>query len=264
MLEQLNIYPIKSCSGIQLQQAETENRGFPMDRRWMLVEADGKFISQRKTPQLGQFNILISDNSLTVSYPGESPLSIGLNSHLQQQVEIQIWNDTLHCHHVAHHASKWFSQILHREVYLVAMDPSVKRPLIKKHLPQDQNFEVSFADGYPYLLTNHASLDDLNSRLENPIGMDRFRANIEVSGFEAFSEEDWKRIKIGTVDFLVVKPCARCQVTTIDQQTGTASKEPLKTLATYRRQNGQVMFGVNMLALNRGTVRLNDTIKILE
>ncbi len=262
-LDQISIYPIKSCSGIQLESARVESRGFPLDRRWMLIEANGDFISQRNTPQLGQFQISVHDNHLHVQFSDKSPLKIQMELSKSTIRESRIWKDNVSGKEVSNVCDDWFSEILNRQVHLIHMDESVSRPLIKESLPQDRSFEVSFADGYPYLLTNQASLDDLNQRLTTHIPMDRFRSNLVVSGFEAFAEDDWKQISIGDVVFQVVKPCARCHVTTIDQKSGIQSKEPLKTLASYRKQDGKVMFGMNLIALTQGTVTHNDPVKVL-
>lgn len=264
MLSQITIYPIKSCAGIPLSTAEVKDRGFTMDRRWVLVDDDGLFISQRNTPRLGQVLVSQKDHGLQVSYPGHAYLKLELQptSHIRQQA--RIWNDQVEGMWLGSECDEWFSKVLEKSVHLIHMSKDIKRPLLKERLPQDRPFEVSFADGYPYLLTSQSSLDDLNARLSHPVPMDRFRSNLVVSGFPAFGEDHWKRIRIGTIEFLVVKPCARCLVTTIDQKTGVASREPLQTLATFRRQNGHVMFGMNMVALNSGYVSLNDPVTIIE
>jgi hypothetical protein len=263
-LDQISIYPIKSCAGIDLDASEVLNRGFPLDRRWLLVDEAGQFISQRKSPRLGQIRLTRDHTQLSVSYPDKAPLKLELNVHSSVRHKAMIWSDKVDGMWVGHEFDDWFSNVLEQQVHLIHMNDEVHRPLIKEHLPQHRSFEVSFADGYPYLLTSQASLDDLNGRLDNPVPMDRFRANLMVSGFEAFAEDHWKKIKIGEVEFLVVKPCARCQITTINQKTGASSKEPLKTLATYRKQAGKVMFGMNLVALSAGSVRLNDPVLIIQ
>ncbi len=262
-LDQIYIYPIKSCAGISLDSAIVEDRGFPLDRRWMLIEENGDFISQRSTPKLGQIRIDSESDNLHINYAGKRELTVAFDTSPTKKLVAQIWKDKVEGNWVNEQSDGWFSELLGRPVHLIHMNKHVSRPLLKPQLPQDQDFEVSFADGYPYLLTNQSSLDDLNHRLDDPVGMDRFRSNLVVSGFEAFAEDGWKKIKIGEVEFLCVKPCARCQVTTLDQKTGKASKEPLKTLATYRKQDGKVMFGINMVALNTGTVQINDPVSIL-
>ncbi|NQV16152.1 MOSC domain-containing protein [bacterium] len=262
-LDQINIYPIKSCSGIDLLEGEVQDRGFPLDRRWMLIDSKGIFISQRNSPRLSLIKIELKGDQLLVSYPGMDHLRIRIGVSESVLVKTQIWDDTVEAYWIGSEADDWFSQALNRTLKLVFMDDKISRPLAYEHLPQHKAFEVSFADAYPYLLTNQASLEDLNQRLEYPIGMDRFRSNLSVSGFDAFAEDHWKKIKIGDVEFQVVKPCARCQVTTIDQMTGKASKEPLKTLATYRKHKGKVLFGMNLIALTRGIIRTNDLVYIL-
>lgn len=263
-LDQISIYPIKSCAGINLNHSEVEDRGFPLDRRWLLIEENGAFISQRNSPKLGQIIISHHRDHLLVSSAGKGSLTLELESSSFTQVKAQIWKDTVQGNWISHECDAWFSEILERRVRLVHMNREVRRPLAKSYLPHNRSFEVSFADGYPYLLTNQESLRDLNGRLDHPIPMDRFRSNLVVSGFEAFAEDHWKHIRIGGVEFLVVKACARCVVTTIDQESGMASKEPLKTLATYRKQNGKVNFGMNLIALNTGSVNKGDLVVILK
>jgi|FLOH01.1.fsa_nt_gi uncharacterized protein len=263
-LDQIWIYPIKSCSGIHLNSSEVEDRGFPLDRRWLLIEENGTFISQRNSPKLGQIKISYHQDHLHITSAGKDALTLEFSAATPTKIEAQIWKDTVQGSWISKECDAWFSDILNRPVRLVHMNSEVHRPLENPALPSNRTFEVSFADGYPYLLTNQASLDDLNGRLDQPIPMDRFRSNLVVSGFEAFAEDSWKRISIGAVEFLVVKPCARCLVTTIDQESGIASKEPLKTLATYRKQNGKVNFGMNLIALTRGVVSRGDPLDILE
>lgn len=264
ILDQITIYPIKSCAGIDLDSSMVHDRGFPLDRRWLLVDEHGKFISQRTHPRLGQIKLAADSNKLIVDHEGKPSLHLDLNPEKKEMKKAKIWKDDVRGVHVGQESDDWFSDILAQSVHLLHMNAAVSRPLVKERLPQDRSFEVSFADGYPYLLTSQSSLDDLNSRLENSVPMDRFRSNLVVSGFEPFAEDGWKRIRIGDVEFMVVKPCARCQVTTIDQRTGATSKEPLKTLASFRKQGGQVMFGMNMVALTSGRVAVSDPVTILE
>ena len=262
-LDQISIYPIKSCSGINLQASQVLDRGFPLDRRWLLVDEKGQFISQRTTALLGQIIISLDGDQIQANYPGKSPLSLDLNIRGNVRHMAMIWKDKVDGFWVSQECDAWFSEVLEQPVHLIHMNDDVHRPLVKNNLPQDRSFEVSFADGYPYLLTSQSSLNDLNSRLTSPVPMDRFRSNLVVSGFDAFAEDGWQRIGIGEVEFMVAKACARCQVTTINQKTGAASKEPLKTLATYRKQDGKVMFGMNLVALSSGSVHLDDPILII-
>lgn len=262
-LDQIIIYPIKSCAGIELENSLVENRGFPMDRRWMLIESDGMFVSQRNSPQLSLIESKITESQILVNYPGMDQLGINIGSSDRGLIKTTIWDDQVKALSVCSEADNWFTKVLNRRIRLVYMNDVVTRPLVKDRLPKDQSFELSFADGFPYLLTNQASLDDLNQRLVDPVKIDRFRPNLNVSGFEPFEEDKWKLISIGDVKFQVVKPCARCHVTTIDQNTAQSSHEPLKTLARYRKYENQVLFGMNLVALNSGSVSINDPVIIL-
>ncbi len=262
-LDRISIYPIKSCAGIDLQTSMVHGRGFPLDRRWLLIDEAGQFISQRTTPLLGQIKISQINDHLKVDYHSKRSLKLQLSAHSNIRHKAMIWEDKVDGLWVGQEPDNWFSEVLERQVHLIYMNEEVHRPLLNNNLPKDRSFEVSFADGYPYLLTSQASLDDLNGRLTTPIPMDRFRSNLVVSGFKAFAEDDWNRVRIGEVEFIVAKPCARCQVTTIDQITGTTSKEPLKTLATYRKQDGKVMFGMNLVAISTGSIKINDPVTLI-
>ena len=230
----------------------------------MLVDSNGMFISQRNTPKLSQIAIRVNHDQLEVAVPGHESLIIPVDQNSGKTLLAQVWNDVVPGLHVGSAVDEWFTNYLGIETRLVHMDADVVRPLVKTQLPQDKAFEVSFADGYPYLLTNQASLDDLNNRLQTPIPMDRFRSNLVVRGPQAFAEDNWKKIRIGDAEFQVLKPCARCQITTIDQSNGVSSKEPLKTLASYRKSGGKVMFGMNLVATNQATISVNDPLTILE
>lgn len=260
----INVFPIKSCQGISPDHAEVEARGFPLDRRWMLIDETGKFLTQRHEPGLREIHVEDCPDSLLINCRDLPPLAVPKELPSGTLMSSRVWDDHVEGLHVSEEADEWFSQALGQPVKLTHMDQTIVRKLEKDRLPQDRSFEVSFADGYPYLLTNQSSLDDLNSRLTHPVGMDRFRSNIIVEGFEPFAEDDWKHIQIGEAEFLVVKPCARCVVTTIDQGTGVRSKEPLRTLSKFRNIGGKAMFGMNMVVHKKGPITLGDEVIILE
>jgi hypothetical protein len=174
---------------------------------------------------------------------------------------VVIWEDRLEAHLVDEEISQWFSDVLGIDSRLVFMSETARRELKPKYAVNNET--VSFADGMPYLLISQASLNDLNVRLDNPVPMDRFRPNIVISGGVPFQEDDWDTVEIGDARFKITKPCARCVVTTINQQNGQKSKEPLTTLSTFRNVNGKVNFGQNMLLLDGNNVCVGDTVKPL-
>lgn len=239
-------------------------KGLQYDRRWMLVDDDGRFLSQREHPAMALLQTEITNKGIAV-YPKKEPFNriiIPFESSSHQKREVSIWGDHLEAQFVSKEFSSWFTNRLDIRCHLVAM-PSTARRLLKPKY-QVNNETVSFADAMPYLLISQASLDDLNSRLEKQIAMERFRPNLVAAGGTPFQEDQWGEITIGSARFKVTKPCARCVVTTIDPQSGQKSKEPLATLSSYRNVGGKVMFGQNMLLLEGEKIRVGDKISHLQ
>jgi hypothetical protein len=179
---------------------------------------------------------------------------------LESQIEVEVWDDRMLANLVDPSFDQWFSEVLGIDCQLVVMPESTQRKVSPKYAVNSES--LSFADGMPYLIIGQESLNHLNSKLAEPVPMNRFRPNIVFSGGESFVEDSWRNIKIGDVDFCVVEPCARCVLITVDQETGKKSKEPLKTLAGYRTLNNKVYFGQNALALQEGILRVGDSIQI--
>jgi uncharacterized protein YcbX len=264
-LSGLYLYPIKSLGGIALEQSSLTERGLLWDRHWMLVDKQGKFLTQRSFPKMALLLTQWQDHHLEVRHrlKPEEKLSIDLRAGTGAYVDTAVWDDALQVEYVNAEADAFFSGQLGAEVRLVRIGAHTTRPADPRYVP-DRQVEVSLADGYPFLIISQASLDDLNSRLAEPVPMDRFRPNVVVEGTEAFAEDTWKRIRIGSCIFRVVKPCARCVVTTIDQATAIAGKEPLRTLSSYRTVNHKVLFGQNMIVEEGSILRLGDKLEVLE
>lgn len=262
-IQDIFIYPIKSLGGIRLNEAKVEERGFQFDRRWMLVDLQGIFLTQRTYSQMALLQVELGDTGLIV-FDKKNPkekLLIPYNLNSGKEIEVEIWDDRVVATIVDPGLDTWFSEKLGLTCLLVIMPESTQRKVSPKYSVNDES--VSFADGMPYLILGQESLDDLNSRLESQVPMDRFRPNIVFSGGQPYAEDSWKKIRIGAVEFQVVKPCARCVLTTIDQETGFQGKEPLKTLAGYRTIGNKVYFAQNMVALESGIIKIGDQI-ILE
>ncbi len=264
-LTEINIYPIKSTRRIALQEAEVLPRGLSWDRRWMLVDSGGKFVTARKHPRLALVDTQVGDTALSVNGPGMPELELPLRPQHGGTVEVEIWRD--HCMAVAagEAADTWFSRYLDMPVRLVQLTDDLKRGVDPQYGRSGD--EVSFADGFPLLLISEASLEDLNSRLEKPVSMRRFRPNVVVSGCGPYAEDDWRRLRIGEVEFEGVKPCSRCIFTTIDPDTGEKdpNMEPLRTLGSYRRrQEGGVYFGRNLIPRSGGVIRVGDDVEVLD
>ncbi|SFB57271.1 MOSC domain-containing protein [Algoriphagus aquimarinus] len=262
IIQDLYIYPIKSLAGIRLTEAKVEERGFELDRRWMLIDESGRFLSQRTFPIMALLRVEIGEDSLSV-YHSSNPLEsihIPFTEEGEEISSVTVWDDDMPARLVNSQIDEWFSKVLGMNVRLVKMPLSTERKVDPKYAVNGES--VSFADGMPYLLIGQKSLEDLNKKLEEPVPMNRFRPNIVFSGGEAFIEDSWRRIQIGELDLQVVKPCARCVMITVDQNTGIKAAEPLKTLASYRREGKKVLFGQNVVALSGGVIKVGDELKV--
>ena len=263
-LSTLTYFPIKACKGWNTETAFVERRGLQNDRRFLIVDSDGIAVTQRDEPALALVVPELADGSLGLAAPGMPVLNLPIaqNGLIQR---VTVWDDSgIKAVDLGDTAAAWLSTYLKFSVRLVRMPQDSIRRVDPEHAvhPDDH---VSFADGYPILIASQESLDDLNARLEGaPLPMNRFRPNLVVTGCEPFEEDTWKRIRIGQVEMALIKPCSRCEVTTIDQATAVRGKEPLKTMATFRRMNGsKVMFGVNVIPLNEGRLRVGDAVEVL-
>ena len=256
-VEQLYEYPVKGMLGNSLSCASVNKRGLAMDRRWMLADDNGKFFSQRQLPALTQF-IPSFQNELTIHHmPTGEKMNIKLEEFTNQQ-EVEVWEQRFLAHGTQYDINRWLSDKLEESVHLYYMEEHDLRPV-----KSAADSMVSFADAYPVLLTTQASLEDLNSKLTSPVTMDRFRPNIVVDGKEPFAEDDWQQIKIGEIIYTNAKLCARCHVININQRSGLAGKEPLRTLSTYRKAGNNVNFGINLIPENAGIIHEQDEVVVL-
>ena len=260
-LSEINIYPIKSLGGISLQSATVEERGLQYDRRWMLVDEHNKFITQQFHSRMALLKVEINNGLITIKHKQNklSPLTIPPLPYDDEEINVQIWKDSVTALKYSSDANDWFTEAIGFKCCLVFMPDSTKRKVDPKYA---SNKMVSFADGYPFLIIGEESLNDLNERLEEPLPMIRFRTNFVFSGGKPFDEDNWKTIKIDNMVFHSTKSCLRCVITTINQNTGTKGKEPLKTLATFRQKDNKVMFGMNLVAERTGMINVGDEIKI--
>lgn len=255
----INIYPVKGLGGIALSESYVTQRGLKYDRRWMIVDKDNQFISQRTFPELCLFKVEIIDLGFQISYQNSS-IVIPFEVIEGETIRVKIWNDEVEAIKADHNINDFFSQQLKCKCSLAFM-PDVSNRWVDKNFV-DTDVPVSFADGYPILILGQASLNLLNSKLEQPLPMDRFRPSIVFEGAEPHQEDLWNNFQIAEVLMKGVKPCARCQVTTINQHDASISKEPLRTLATYRNFNHKINFGQNVIAHNQGFIRVGDSIII--
>ena len=263
-LTQINLFPIKSCRGISLEYAELDRRGLAQDRRWMLVNNQGHFVTQRQLSKMSLINTRMTKEQVTVSFPDMEPLSLPLQIYNGQEVQVRVWEDNCLALEADNEISQWFSHALGQDLKLVYMPDSTERR-VDPDYAQESDI-TGFSDGFPLLLISEASLEDLNDRLERPLTMRRFRPNLVVRGCPAYAEDGWKRIRIGDIEFDVVKPCSRCIVTTINPDTGERStdSEPLRTLSLYRKKGNKVYFGQNLIHRGTGKLEIGAGIEVLE
>ncbi|MGW1895429.1 MOSC domain-containing protein [Streptomyces sp. NPDC002004] len=269
-LASIHVQPLKAVQGHAPDRAVVEPWGLAGDRRWALIDGASKVVTQRQQPRLALAAALpLPDGGMRLSAPGRQDLTVAV-PEAGDTTPMEIFRDKVEAVPAAPAAHAWWSDYLDADVRLVHMDdPATRRPIDPGHaLPGET---VSFADGYPLLLTTRGSLDALNSLIaqgdhadEGPLPMNRFRPNAVVEGSAPWAEDDWARVAIGEVTFRVVKPCGRCVVTTTDQLTGERGKEPLRTLARHRRFGDQLVFGQNLVPETTGTIRVGDPLTVLD
>ena len=256
-VKEIYIYPIKSLAAISCEQAFAEEMGFENDRRWMLINAENLHLTQREHPILSQFYPQISNGKISITFEGHQH-EFSVNEHLDESINTKVWEDKSEVVEVNKTTSEWFSELLGFECKLVKIIKSGDRKHESSRLKE--TFNVSLADGYPYLLIGTESVDFLNEKLEDKITVLRFRPNIVISSQKAHEEDDFDTFKIGEVQFKNVKPCGRCIMVNNDPQKGVIKKEPLKTLSKYRNVNNSVLFGTNIVSLNSGLIIVGDEI----
>jgi hypothetical protein len=253
----LHVYPIKSCRGFRLDAARVERGGFALDRRWMIVDAAGKFVTQRTDARLALIDVEARSDALLVRAPQMPDLEVPFVTEGAERL-VKVWDDKPGAAIVSERASKWFSEYLGGPHDLVHIcEEGLRRVDPKRARPGDQ---VGFADAYPFLLASTSSLEDLVSRAGVALEMLRFRPNIVVSGAPPWAEDDWRTLTIGELGFRALKPCSRCVITTIDPRTAAKGPEPLRTLATFRQKRQKVYFGINLAHDGLGTLRVGDRV----
>ena len=264
-LTYLATYPIKSCYRVESDLAEVEPWGLAGDRRWMIVDEQAKLITQRQWPDLGRIRPRYTDRGLILEAAGAQPLEVPYPSGATTDIHhFHLWIAATSAGDVV---DRWISQVIGRPARLFHLDDPTRRAVDPEF--GDAGDRVSFADGYPLLLANEASLWAVNDWLaedgEEPVEMTRFRPNVVVSGAEAWAEDDWigRRVTIGDVTFRVPKACERCVLTTIDPETGDKGRQPLRVLGKYRRFPSGLLFAVNLIPDGRGKIAIGDEITVV-
>lgn len=259
-LSEIWLYPIKSLGGVRVQSAKVLGKGLLYDRRYMLVDESSQFMTQRTSPLLALFKFSISDNGFTVAYKGDSIELPFQPQKLNGEIKAVVWDDTVKANVMDDPYNRWFSDRIGKPCRLVYFPEENRRPVDEKFAKNDE--QVSLADGYPFLIIGQSSLDDLNGRLEVPLPMNRFRPNFVFEGGKPFEEDSWRNFMIGNNRFVGLKPCARCIIPTINQDTAEQGTEPLKTMAGFRKRDGKVYFGQNLVAIDHHQVHEGDEIRV--
>jgi uncharacterized protein YcbX len=256
-VKELYLYPIKSLAGIRVKSAKAEEMGFENDRRWMLIDDQNQFITQREYPNLSQFYPKINGDKISINHQ-DATHEFSINETLVKPLFSNVWDDETKVFEVNKATSKWFSEALGFECKLVKITNNGDR----KHSSSKLNttLNVSLADSYPYLLIGSESLIFLNEKLEEKITIERFRPNIVISSSIPHEEDSFGNFQIGNVKFKNAKPCARCVMINNNPNTAVVLKEPLKTLSPYRTSNNNVFFGINIFCFNEGIITVGEAL----
>jgi hypothetical protein len=259
-LSALYVYPVKSLAAIAVREAEVTPRGLQYDRRFMVVGPDGEFFTQRDIPRMATIWTEIDGGLLRLAAPEAGEVSLPLEPAGGEPATVRVWSSTCQAIAPSQAVDLWLGEYLGTECRLVYMPEATRRPTNPEH--GGPGHVVSFADGYPFLVTSEDSLAELNARLARPLPMNRFRPNLVISGAGAWAEDGWKEFRVGEARLRMAKPCGRCQVTTTDQATGEVTgPEPLATLATFRTHpEFGTCFGMNAVPVDCATLRVGDTV----
>jgi uncharacterized protein len=261
-ITELHVFPIKGASGIALTRTSLDAFGMADDRRWMIVDERGVFVSQREHPELALLRVQLLPDELVLRSARAGETRVPRTGGAGATVRVRVWGDTVDAIDAGDAAADTISAHLGSRARLVHMPDSSVRGVDPDYGRASDR--VSFADAFPLLLIAQESLDALNARLPEPIPILRFRPNIVVAGGSAHTEDEWRRIRLGSIDCDVVKPCSRCATTTVDPATGARGKEPLRTLMTYRGWNRKVWFGQNLIHRQQGEIVVGDLVDVLE
>lgn len=261
-LTEINVYPIKSCGQIPRASGIVSERGLVGDRRYLLVDANGEFLTQRRHPSMALIRLTDDGDGYRIEAPDRPSLRLPREWHGGEECEVTIWRTTVQATAVADEISRWFEEFLGFACRLVYMGPHQHRAVPNPAAKFDD--EVSFADAAPLLLTTEASLDDLNSRLPSRVSMRRFRPNLVVTADRPFAEDGWRYLRVGEAEFEVAWPSARCVLTTVDPDTGVKDPrgDPLRTLRDFRRTQAGILFGQNLIPRRLGRISVGDLVEV--
>jgi uncharacterized protein len=264
-VSRLFVYPVKSLGGISVSSAYLSDRGFEHDRRWMLINEQNLFMTQREYPQMALLRTGITEQGISVFHPEDihERITIPFSETTNERITVKVWNDWCEGVFVSRDIDQWLSKRLKVTCRLLFMPDDSLRKVDARYAVADSNV-TSFSDGYPLMVLSQSSLDDLNSRLGQPLPMNRFRPNIVIAGANPYEEDEMEEFMIRGVHFFGVKLCERCAITTINQDSLATGKEPLRTLAGYRMKDNKVYFGQNVLYNSGGvSLKTGDRLEVL-
>lgn len=257
----LSIYPVKSCRDVNLNSSVVEKFGLKNDRRWMVVDSNGAMLTQRKIARMCLIQPELTENGLFLSTATMGNIFVETPDGTHKS-KVKVWHDQCHAYDAGDNAANWLSEVLLTQCRLVYFPDNEFRQVDLEYA--NKGDQTAFSDGFPLLLISQASLDDLNQRLTTPLMMNRFRPNLVVAGCEPFAEDSWKRIRIGDITFRVVKSCSRCVIPSINIDTAEREAEPVKTLAEYRKRDGKIFFGQNVIADSIGEIKLGMNVEVID
>ncbi len=257
-ITQLWIYPVKALGGARVERARVDDRGLEGDRRFMVVDADGRFLTQRRHPRMACVRARLDGPTLRLEHAGGA---LDVPREVEGPArEVRVWEDRVSAVDAGDEAAAWLSDAIGEHARLVRMPEATRRPADPRHARAGDL--VAFADGFPFLLVSESSLEALAARLEAPIDVRRFRPNLVVGGAPAWSEDRWRELETGSLRLLVRKPCGRCRVVNVDPERGTAGTEPLATLATFRTEGHAVIFGQNLVHDGAGELSVGEPARV--
>lgn len=260
ILSQIYVYPVKSLAGFRVEQWPVDKTGLRYDRKWMLVDVEGQFLSQRRLPKMALIKTRIADNRLCLDAPGQTGIALPLQSDDGDDVAVEIWKDRCVAKTTSPRADEWLSRFLDHPCRLV-YHPDDRIRKVDPDYAADSD-QTAFSDGFPFLIVSEASLQALNQAMNLDLDMVRFRPNLVVADCESYAEDRWRQISINEISFRLPKPCSRCSVPTIDPETAQTGKEPLTTLSRLRLWQNKVYFGQNALHDGSGVLTVGSQVRI--
>lgn len=261
LVSDLAIYPVKSLAQISLKTSAVEAFGLQSDRRWMVIDTNQYMITQRQQSRMCLIQVTLTSDGIQLSAPGMNQINLQQPDATVKR-QVTVWRDNCTAYDAGDPAARWLGKFLNIDCRLVYFPDNTLRAVDPEYAQPDD--KTAFSDGFPILLTSTPSLEDLNSKMEQPLSMQRFRPNIVISGCEPYAEDNWRRIKIGDITMRVVKPCSRCIIPSIDPQTGERGDEPTRVLVKYRKRDNKVYFGQNVIADTTGNITVGMPVEVLE